>query len=162
YWALVPPAMLLLEVGLLALQVWLLGRLEPMRQINSFVGAAPRPEPAQRETPPATAPHGRGVPGQLGPAPLLARRHRLGSASANYALFKLLGGGFRGLLHRLAVPGMVLVLVLVLASGNADLWMWMLFLSFLTFGTFANGSELPVGDPERLYLLGVDYRCQLV
>jgi hypothetical protein len=159
YWALVPPAMLLLEIGLLALQVWALGRLEPMRQSNGLVGTAPRPEPAQRETPPATAPRGRGVPGTLGPAPLLAGRHGLGWAAAYFALCKLRDGGVRGLLRRLFAPGMALFLVLALAHGNADLWVWMLVLGFWLA---TSGSELHVGDPERLYLLGVDYRRQLV
>jgi hypothetical protein len=160
YLALVPPAMLLLEIGLLALQVWAVGRMEPMRQQGSgLLGPAPRPAPARRETPPATAPHGRGVPGQLGPAPLLAGRHGLGWAAAYYALFKL----------RLYVPGMVLILVPVLAMvlfrvtvsalGNAVLWGWLLILSFWLA---LSASALHVGDPERLYLLGVDYRRQLV
>jgi hypothetical protein len=154
YLATVPLAMLLLEVGLLALQVWGLNRLEPMRQITGLIRQVPQPGPAHQERP---VPHG-GVPGKLGPSPLLAARHGLGWAAAYYALFRLLGNGFRGLVYKLSMP--VVLLVLTLSTNSETDWWWWYWIVFLNL--FLSGSVLHIDHPQRLYLLGVDYRRQLL
>ena len=43
--------MLLLEIGLLALQVWGLGRREPMNQITGLMTSTPRPDCRALRTP---------------------------------------------------------------------------------------------------------------
>jgi hypothetical protein len=157
--ALFGPLMLLLEVGLLALQVWALDHLEPMRQINPLMGTQLDPQLAHQKAPMAGAVRSRGVRGKLGPAPFLAGRHGLGWAAAYYACFKLWDGGLRGFLSR-ALQSWVFLWPLVIPTGlNGNLvWIAMfpgIFFSALT-GSIVQGSNL-----QRLYLFGVDYRSQL-
>jgi hypothetical protein len=160
YLLLIPPAMLILTTGLLALQVWALGRLEPMYQINGLMGAKPRPERAHQQTP-ARAPRGRPVPGQLGPAPWLAGRHGLGWSATYYAVCKLSDGGSRGFLGRFFTFVIIISVSFSIASGNDQGWLWF-WAFFLLVVPQVGGSPFHVGDPQRLYLLGVDYRRQLV
>jgi hypothetical protein len=155
---LLPPTMLLLSVGLLAFQVWGLGRLEPMEQIHHMPGAMRAPQLVKPVKPKATTlRHGR-VPAKLGPAPLLAQRQGLGWAALYYAFNRLRPRGFGDLWFLLFVPGILFLSVLWLVHGSGD-WVWWGLLVSNLVGL--NGSELVVSDPQRLYLLGVDYRRQL-
>jgi hypothetical protein len=155
--ALVAPAMLLLEVGLLALQVWGVGRLEPIYQIDRSLQGQAQKQVREKTLPVGAPPRG-GVPGKLGPAPLLAGRHGLGWAAAYYAL-SLRGKGFRGIKEKVTIPLILLgSLFLLIQSAPGLNWVWGLFLYFC----LVLGSPLHLPDPRRLYLLGVDYRRQLV
>jgi hypothetical protein len=154
YLALVPPGMLLLEIGLVALQVWGLDRLEPMWQMG-LIAPLHLPRPAHQETP---APRG-GVPNQLGPAPLLAgRRHGLEWAAAYHAIYRLLGSGFRRLVRQLFWSAVLLGLTLW-ASDEREWWWWY---GVVSLNYWLGGSALRLDHPQRLYLLGVDYRRQLL
>jgi hypothetical protein len=154
---------LLLEVGLLSLQVGALERLEPMRQINPLMGTQLDPAFARQKTRTTWAPRSRGGRGKLGPAPLLAGRHGLGWATAYYACFKVWAGGPRGFLIRLFQQVWVLFLVpsLLLDGGAVQPWMWFA-MACVIFSSVVSGSVVQASNPQRLYLLGVDYRCQLV
>jgi hypothetical protein len=152
-------AMLLLEVGLLSLQVWVLGRLEPMCQISGLMGSPPQKDRA-RGAKPAAAPPGRGVSGKLGPTPWLAGRHGLGWAAVYYAVRKLWVGGSRGFLGRLYLFVIIVSVSFPLASGHDPQMLWY-FVIVLLIVPQVGGSALHVGNPQRLYLLGVDYRKQL-
>jgi hypothetical protein len=159
--ALLAPGMLLLEVGLLALQVWVLDRLEPMHQINPLLGTLQDMELAQQKVRMPWTPRSAEWRGQLGPAPLLAGRHGLAWAAAYYACFKLWDGGLRGFLGRFLQYGVLLFFPFTfLASGKDQIWLWIVMAS-LIFSSVMTGSVVQGSSPQRLYLLGVDYRCQL-
>jgi hypothetical protein len=158
--ALTAPMMLLLEVGLLALQVWLLDRLEPARQISPLRGLQLEAELAQQKARTTWEPYSRGERDPLGPAPLLAGRHGLARATAYYACVKVWEGGAPGLLIRFFQYGFLLFPFMMLLDGQSQPWAW-LAIGFLVYGAAMTGATLPGNNPQRLYLLGVDYRCQL-
>jgi hypothetical protein len=162
YLVVIPPAMLLLAIGLFVLQLWLLDRVEPMWQIDRLQPPRPVPPTTPVQTPPAPVRSPEGLPSRVGPIPLLAGRHGLGWAAASYALSKFLEGGRKGYLRRSWAFALLFCLVLLMTHGHAHRmtdtgkWFWFVFLLL-----FKGGSVLHLGDPQRLYLLGVDYRCQL-
>jgi hypothetical protein len=159
YLPLAPVGMLLLEIGFLALHIWDVGRVEPMSQITPVYDPKRAPNPAQQVTWPLIALYRGKVPDKLGPASWLVGRRGLGWAAAEYAFAKLLGSGIRAILIRAAALGAFIIAFLLVTRGWID--MWGLFLVTMCLNPFS-GSLLYVGDPQRLYLLGVDYRCQLL
>jgi hypothetical protein len=79
----------------------------------------------------------------------------------------MLDGGWRGFLRRSWALAILFGLVVLISCTDAiggkagkeavkGLAFWVVLLSFIK-----SGSVLHLGDPQRLYLLGVDYRCQL-
>jgi hypothetical protein len=154
---LLPAGILLLGIGLLAVQLWDLDRTEPMWQINLLNPVQPQqPMPA----PWIMSIWWRSRPGPIGPMSLLAGRHGLGWAAVSYALSRLLAGGIRGVLLRSFPAVLLLVAIFLFWRGNVDwdtIWIW-IYIGVMAVGT---GSVFAVADPQRLYLLGVDYRCQL-
>jgi hypothetical protein len=158
--AVILAVMPLLLILLLALQAWGISRLEPMRQIHSTVQALGQGG-VQEGAKPAPAPYV-GKPATVGPWPLLSGRHGLGWAAAYYAFFRLAGNGVRHVLHSLFQLALLVFLVVFLACYN-DLagvpWLGFLYFYFLFC---LSRSLLYLDDPQRLYLLGVDYRRQLI
>jgi hypothetical protein len=154
----VPLLFALVAAGLIALQVWGVGRLEPLRQMSLIRGDASQKlggEEAATAPPPGTA---AGL-GRLGPVPLLAGRHGLGWAAFYYALVSLRRSPGKAVVP--LVMGMaVVVLFISLVQGDqpfdSGAWWWLLYFCVYL------GSPLHVSNPQRLYLLGVDYRRQLV
>jgi hypothetical protein len=155
---LVPLLMLLLEIGLLILQFWLLDRVEPMSRISQLHELSRMPE-WQRQALGAKTPK-RPVPGELGPALWLGGRCGLGWAAAAYAVLKVQNGGLRGLLARVAPLSFFLIWLALPRGADSEFWAWIFVLYMFQF--LVAGSVLHVGTPQRLYLFGVDYRSQLL
>jgi hypothetical protein len=152
--AFIAALMLLSEIGLLIVHVSILGLVEPMRQIKG-IAIPPTETPAANKPLMAWVPKAWRTPGPLAPAPLLAGRHGLGWASVYYAFASLWRGGFNGFWQRFYAP--VLVLGFMILGDMSNWWMWCMLPALLV-----QSSLLKVDHPRRLYLLGVDYRAQML
>jgi hypothetical protein len=144
-------------VALLGVQVWALGRLEPMRQMGMAFGAVPTPATtAPEKKRPAARPVG-----WVGPS-WLVRGHGIGwarlyraAALLRHNPSVLLGSGA---LLVFFFPVMLLsVAVKPEEFAQFRWWLWLLPLLVLL-------PTMPVlpAERQRLYLLGVNYRQQML
>jgi hypothetical protein len=155
--------LLLLPVGLalLALHLWMLERMEPMRQIEGLLVTPQAPVPAGAGSTPFVLPRSgaRRSAEARGPDPLLADRRGLGWAAVSYALQKLRFGGIREVRVSYGVPLVRSVAILTWCVMDPGSW-WLV--TCLGFPLLLQQSILHVENPQRLYMLGVDYRTQLL
>jgi hypothetical protein len=157
---LLPAGLGLVTVGLLLLEVWAVERIEPFFQIQ-LSGESPWLLTSTPPRPASTA-----APGRLSPSPLLRGRHGLAWASLYVALVRMrlrwmewvgsnviwfillggiLGSGMKGNEpFSLYAPGHFWVFAIILLLA------------------LAGPPALAPQHPQRLYLLGVDYRAQLL
>jgi hypothetical protein len=157
-----PLSLGVLAAGLLALQVWALGWLEPARQISL----------ADRQPDKAAAPAGTvwrpAKPGLIGP-PLLLRvlgaRQKAAARFPVATLVRVVARVRSSPLYLLAMTGVWIFLLglmgrTVTATPEMYLtpgfWAW-----FLIWGALFYSPALALEEPRRLYLLGVDYQKQL-
>jgi hypothetical protein len=144
----------LLAVGLLAAQVWAINRLEPLRQVRIV---EPQVAPAAERN---TTPTGTAI---VGPAPLLRRRHGIFWA----ALYRVAAGlrhdwrrpfqsSSNKVWYILFIAFLLIFLVYPETALEGPFWSWVPWL-----GLFV-GSALRLHHPEQVYLLGVNFRAQLL
>jgi hypothetical protein len=158
-----PLSLGVLAAGLLALQVWALGGLEPARQISL---ATPQPDKAAAPTGTVWLPV---KPGLIGP-PLLLRvlgaRQKAAGRFLVALLVRVVARARSSPLYLLAMTGVWLFVLglmgrTVTAAPEMYLtpgfWAW-----FLIWGALFYSPALTVEEPRRLYLLGVDYQKQML
>jgi hypothetical protein len=143
--------------------VWIVDRLEPMRQIIGY--AALQAERGKVKKPQASGRRPTTTSGKLGPAPLLEGRHGLGWAAAYYACCSLASSSSRDLLGKslVLVVNAYIIFLLVVDEENLNFgWVWSSLLFAFFFLSLGGTSLLQLPNPQRLYLLGVDYREQFM
>jgi hypothetical protein len=161
YLHLVPVLLLLAGITLLTVHLWTLERTEPMRQIEGLLVQPQAPVPAGAGSTPFVLPSSaaRRSAETRGPDPLLADRRGLGWAAVCYALQKLRFGGLRGARHSYGPSLVRAVVILILCTLDPGSW-WLVIC--FGFPLLMQQSILHVEHTQRLYLLGVDYRTQLL
>jgi hypothetical protein len=157
-----PLSLGVLAAGLLALQVWALGWLEPARQISL---ANPKPDEA--------APRGTvwrpAKPGLIGPPLLLGVPGARLNASARLpvaVLVRVVARIWSSPWHLLVTTGVGVFLLWLLWGmkiSSLELFLTPGFGAWLLiWGALFYSPVLALEEPRRLYLLGIDYRRQLV
>jgi hypothetical protein len=137
-----------LTVALLGVQVWAVGRVEPAVQMGLVLFMGSIPTPKARAARPA---------GWVGPS-WLVRGHGIGWASLYRAA---------ALVRHNPTPSIVLfiyplfLLDAIKDPAGLQRHRWLLWLLPLLAMLAPGGVSLPA-QPQRLYLLGVDYRAQLL